>query len=188
MMRNYRKSTRLEGYDYSQNGAYFLTLCCQNRRSWFGKIFEGEMQLNRCGEVVFEEWNKTATIRHEVLLDEFVVMPNHFHAILVLTNNSAAATVGATWQVAPTKNATPHYDARPKGPKAGSVGAIVAQFKRTTTIRINQGMSSSGEQIWQRNFHDHIIRNENDLNTKRDYIINNPAKWADDSENPLRHA
>jgi len=150
----------------------------------FGEIINGEMRSNRCGDIVSEEWSKTALIREEIVIDEFVVMPNHFHGILmILKDKDVSVNVGATWQVAPTDTRLA-TTTRPNGPKAGSLGAIIGQFKRITTIRINELQGTTGEKIWQRDFYDHIIRNETELNSKRVYVLNNPIKWAEDSENP----
>ena len=95
-----RRSIRLRGYDYSQNGAYFVTVCVQNRECVFGQVVNGEMILNEAGCMVEDEWLKTPAVRPEVELDEFVMMPNHFHAIIMIRNKPGI--VGATRRVAPT--------------------------------------------------------------------------------------
>jgi hypothetical protein len=118
-----RRSLRLQGYDYAQAGAYFLTLCTQDRECLFGEIVDREMRLNDEGRVVADEWFKTAQIREHVFLNavEFVVMPNHVHGILWIVD------VGATRRVAPTPyRAVPTGSGpRPTGPVSGSVGAIM---------------------------------------------------------------
>ncbi|MBI1258234.1 MAG: transposase [Chloroflexi bacterium] len=179
-----RRSVRLQGYDYAQNGAYFVTLCVHERACLFGEIDDqGNMALNMIGGIVRDEWLQTAVVRPYVVLDEYIVMPNHFHAIIVLTGDRESdlskhngnSNVGATWQVAPT---------RPNGPKSGSIGAIVGQFKRKATIGINELRDTPGAPVWQRNYYEHVIRNESSLNDIRSYIQTNPARWAEDQENP----
>ena len=165
-----RRSTRLRGYDYSQSGAYFVTVCVQNRQSVFGKVTNGRMMLSGAGRMVEEEWLKTPAVRPQVQLDEFVVMPNHFHGIIMIRNEPTI--VRATRRVAPT------------GPTAGSVGAMMAQFKSIATKRMRAlGHSSFA---WQRNYYEHIVRDEDSLNRIREYILTNPLRWDLDRENPER--
>jgi len=165
-----RRSTRLRGYDYSQSGAYFVTVCVQNRQSVFGKVTNGRMILTEAGHMVEEEWLKTPAVRPQVQLDEFVVMPNHFHGIIMIRNEPTI--VGATHRVAPT------------GPTAGSVGAMMTQFKSIATKRMRAlGHSSFA---WQRNYYEHIVRDEDSLNRIREYILTNPLRWDLDRENPER--
>jgi REP element-mobilizing transposase RayT len=166
----HRRSTRLRGYDYSQSGAYFVTVCVRNRQSVFGKVTNGRMMLREAGRMVEEEWLKTPAVRPQVQLDEFVVMPNHFHGIIMIRNEPTI--VGATRRVAPT------------GPTAGSVGAMMAQFKSIATKRMRAlGHSSFA---WQRNYYEHIVRDEDSLNRIREYILTNPLRWDLDQENPER--
>lgn len=165
-----RKSTRLTDYDYSQTGAYFITICTYERRCLFGGVVDGSMHLNKYGRIVENEWLCTASIRSNVLLDEFVVMPNHFHGIVILTDERA------THRVAPTQ--------RPHGPKPGSIGAIIGQFKSIVTKSVNSSRGESAEPVWQRNCYEHVIRDEGDMKSAREYILDNPARWADDEYNP----
>jgi putative transposase len=116
----HRRSIRLQGYDYAQAGAYFVTICTFQRQSLFGDVIGGEVRLNEYGQIVAAEWSRTSLIRREVALDTYVVMPNHLHAIVVLTN-----AVGAHGR-APLHSTTPH---RP--PK--SLGALIAGFKSAVT-------------------------------------------------------
>ena len=172
---HHRRSTRLRGYDYSQSGAYFVTLCVQNRQSVFGKVTNGRMISSEAGHMVEEEWLKTPAVRPQVQLDEFVVMPNHFHGIIMIGNESG--TVGATRRVAPTIGP-------PAGPMVGSIGAMMAQFKSIATKRMRAlGHSSFA---WQRNYYEHIVRDEDSLNRIREYILTNPLRWDLDRENPER--
>ncbi|HLF20317.1 MAG TPA: transposase [Bacteroidota bacterium] len=168
-----RRSTRLKGFDYSQPGKYFVTICTFDRECLFGEIAGQEMRLNEMGKVVQEEWLKTKDVRSNVDLDKFVVMPNHIHGILIIKG----VNVGATCRVAPTKNNPPH------SLQSGSLGAIIGQFKSVAAKRINR-IQGIGVPVWQRGFHDRIIRNEQDLNRFRKYIQDNAANWHEDEENP----
>ena len=167
-----RRSIRLQGYDYSKAGAYFVTICTQNRECLFGEIVNGEMRLNEAGRVVADEWLKTAEIRDEIELDEWVVMPNHVHGILVIADRRGDPPVAPTNRpVAPT------------GPQPRSIGAVMAGFKSAATKRINELRQTPGIKLWQRNYWEHIVRNEPELNRIQEYIHNNPAQWELDSLN-----
>ena len=164
-----RHSIRLKNYDYSQAGAYFVSICVQNRECVFGNIVDGEMHLNKWGEIIAEEWMRSSEIRKEIKLDEFVVMPNHIHGIVMITE----ASVGATGR-----------SPLPKGPPAKSIGSFVAGFKSAATKRINEIRTNRGAPLWQRNYYEHVIRNEEELKQIREYITGNPIKWTEDDENP----
>jgi putative transposase len=133
-------------------------------------IKNGEMFLNDAGNIVREEWLKSAKIRSEIELDEFMVMPNHFHGIMFI-RNMAQLPVGAT-----------HGRPFPCGPKSRSIGAIIGGFKSAVTRRINEQQNMRGMIIWQRNYFEHIIRNEDSLNKIRCYIRQNPLNWSLDKE------
>jgi REP element-mobilizing transposase RayT len=163
---HHRRSIRLKGYDYSQAGAYFVTICTQNRECLFGDVLNGEMVLNDAGKIVADEWMRTGEIRDEIELDEWVVMPNHFHGIVMIRRGDRP--------VAPTL----------PGPRPKSIGSLMSGFKSAVTKRINDIRNSPGAKIWQRNYYEHIICNENELNSIREYIVNNPLKWEFDRENP----
>jgi putative transposase len=182
---HHRPSIRLNGYDYTQNGAYFVTICVQNRLCLFGDVAEGEMRLNTLGCVVEEEWLKTPTLRPYVVLDGYVVMPNHFHAILFISRDESDDLVGAQ-RAAPLQSPTGvrYPDGSIPNVKPGSLGAIVRSFKSAATKRINECRCTPGETVWQRNYHERIIRDEQELNDTRQYIEINPARWAEDVENP----
>ena len=139
------------------------------------------MVLSEIGQIVKEEWVRTSVVRPQVELDAFVVMPNHFHGVVVIHEaTSSRASVGATRRVAPTH--------RPTGPAVGSVGAIIGQFKSIVTKRINALRGTPGVPVWQRNYYEHVVRSEGDLDSVRAYIINNPLHWAEDEYNPARIA
>jgi len=170
-----RRSIRLKGYDYLQSGAYFVTICAHNRECLFGDVAEGEMRCNEYGEIVRQEWYKTAEIRPRVQLDktEFVVIPNHIHGIIRIIDDD----VGARRRRVPTIE-------RFGKPVCGSIPTIIRAFKSIVTKRINQIRGTPGAPVWQRNYHEHIIRNEESLNRIRQYIADNPRRWAFDRENP----
>ena len=276
--RHRRRSMRLKGYDYSQAGAYFVTICTQGRACLFGEVVDGEMRLNDAGRMVVAEWERLPALFPNVVLDAFVVMPNHIHGIVILTDpaddatdgataigatiggatTGRAATGGATTRVAPTTagdDATPvgaglvpalstmaRDDAIPVGAglvpapstaqsvpapstpapstpatpapapstpatpapappvpapptpapsvPAPTLGDVIGAFKSRVTVEYIRGVKTFGwtpfdRRLWQRNYYEHIIRNEEALNRIRRYIVENPIRWAFDRENPF---
>ena len=169
----HRRSIRLREFDYSGAGAYFVTVCSVNRQSLFGQIVDGTMRLNGFGEIVDEEWHRTAILRTHVRLDAFVVMPNHVHGVICLNEGEGKA------RLAPTIG-------RFGQPAGGSLGAIVGAFKSASTKRINDIRATRGAGIWQRNYFEHVIRNEAEMERIREYISLNPAGWSVDANNPNR--
>lgn len=174
----HRHSIRLKDYDYSQAGAYYVTVCAYNRECLFGNILDGEMRLNDHGRVVEEEWVQTANIRENIELDVFVVMPNHFHGILVITKGGDMGEGRGTGHRALMVE-------RFGKPTSGSLPTIIRYFKSAVTRRISSLRGSSAEPVWQRNYYEHVIRDETELDHIREYIVNNPLKWDLDRENPL---
>jgi len=167
-----RHTIRLDGYDYAQEGAYFITVCTQRMMCLFGEIVEGEMRINRRGEIVMECWQAIPNHFPQVELDAFVVMPNHIHGILVIN-------VGAT-HGSPLRG--PSQLHKSSGPNRGSIGAILAQFKAAVSRRIAIELGESN--LWQRNYYDRIIRDEVEWGNIRAYIETNPLRWAEDENNP----
>ena len=182
-MQHRRRSIRLPGYDYVQPGAYFVTICTHKYAPLFGQVIEEKIVLNAYGEIVREEWLHTAELRDNIELDAFVVMPNHTHGIIIIIDN-----VGATRWVAPDEDQQPNLRAshrlaptnRQRGPKSGSLGAIIGQLKSVATKRINSVRGTPGAPVWQRNYYEHIIRTADALDRIREYITDNPARWAED--------
>jgi len=168
---NARTSIRLNDYEYSQPGEYFVTICTHNHKCIFGEVVNEEIHLSKEGEIVKEEWSKTPKIRPEIKLDVFTIMPNHIHGIIIIKDESIITKVGTHGRAS--------LQRQPR-----SLGSFVAGFKSVTTKRINIFRKIPHAYIWQKRFYDHIIRNEKDLNNIRDYIINNPLKWSLDEENP----
>ena len=167
-----RRSIRLREYDYAQSGMYFFTVCTHERELLFGDGVDGEMHSNDFAQIVWDEGYKSTTVRHELDLDTFVVMPNHIHGIILLKNR---ASVGASGR-------SPFSS----GPSRNSLGAFIAGFKAATTKRINDLRATPRAAVWQRNYYDHIIRDENSLTRIREYIVTNPLQWDLDPENPQR--
>ena len=180
--RHHRRSIRLKGYDYTQPGAYFITIVTYERMPLFGEIVNGEMRLNEYGQMVRDEWFQTAVVRPYVVLhpDEFVVMPNHVHGIIWIVDTDADGgdDVGARRRRAPAEQFGK--------PIPGSIPTIVRSFKSMTTRRINLLRNTPGAAVWQRNYYEHIIRHERALNAIRQYIIENPRRWQMDRENQAR--
>ncbi|MSQ13286.1 MAG: transposase [Dehalococcoidia bacterium] len=170
---HHRRSIHLSGYDYSSAGAYFLTLCTYQREPLFGEIANDGMHLNDPGGIVRVEWLRTASIRREVQVDTFVVMPNHLHSIVLFSptpERSADKSVGAHGR-APLQ----------RSPK--SLGSLVAGFKASATKQINQVRHNPGSPVWQRNYYEHVIRDQAEFNRIREYIAANPFQWSNDDLN-----
>ena len=170
--RHHRRSIRLKDYDYSQAGYYFVTICAQDRASLFGKIIDGEMRLNRLGCIVNDCWRWLSRQYPYVKLGAWVVMPNHLHGIVVITDGNVC---GGGSRTAPT----------PGVPRRKGLGRLIGAFKTVSAKEINKIINSPGKRIWQRSFHDHIIRNDTELHRIREYILNNPLKWHLDKNNPI---
>lgn len=177
-----RRSIRLKGYDYSQAGLYFITICVQNRRHLFGNIENGKMILNDAGKMIETEWKNLKNRFPNIELHEYVIMPNHFHGILEI--------VGATLVVAQNENTPPvvaqndNLATTRVAPTNKTVGDMMDAFKSITTVEYIRGVKNLGWQpfdgkLWQRNYYEHIIRNEQSYQTISNYIINNPAKWQE---------
>jgi len=164
-----RKIIRLKGYNYSQPGAYFITVCTKDRMHLYGEVDGEEMLVNRIGQIVEGCWNELPDHYPNVQLDEFAVMPNHVHGIIILLDH----TVGAT-------SRRPEIGAGRLRPYLGNV---VAYFKYQSTKRINEFHNTPGATVWQRGYFDHIIRDERSLTRIREYIASNPQRWSLDAEN-----
>ena len=172
-----RRSIRLRGYDYTQPGAYFVTICVHQRAMLFGRVVDGKMTLNKLGEIVREEWCRTAELRPNVELDAFVIMPNHIHGIIILRDDRRG-----TLQRAPTTSQHVPMIERFGKPTSNSIPTIIRLFKSATTKRINGLRGTPGARVWQRNYYERIIRNQRELDAIRRYIIENPQRWHRDRE------
>ncbi|WP_022835998.1 transposase [Salisaeta longa] len=190
-----RQSMRLPGWDYRRPAAYFVTTCAHNRMCLFGAVVRGRMVLNPLGDIVAEEWHRTEQVRDNVVLDAFVVMPNHVHGIIVITADGTGADRDGNASSGPS-DANRRRDSSPMNPYgdhphrtfggavAGSLSTIMRQFKSMVTKRINRRRDTPGAPVWQRNFYEHIVRNRQDLNRIRTYIRQNPARWQEDRHHP----
>ena len=199
---HHRRSIRLRGYDYAVAGAYFVTICTVERQCLFGEIAGAGISLNGFGTAVSESWRAITIHFPNVQLDEYVIMPNHFHAILhVIKSAGADVHVGAHVGAKQGSSASPGFgnnnDAdkgeagesfasplRPHGTVSGSAGAVIQNFKSVSTRRINKISNNAGRQIWQRNYYEHVIRNEHDLENIRCYIADNPLEMGPRREQP----
>lgn len=180
-----RKHLRLKGYDYSQTGAYFLTIGTHRMKCRFGHIVNDAMVLNHAGRAVEQTWLAIPEHFPRVILDEFVVMPNHVHGIVILLPEHRDTMPGefsssAVWPSAmsPSTNGLPQ-----RGPKRGSIAAIVGAFKSAATRSINQDGGAGDAMNWHRNFYEHVICDEESLLRIRGYIRTNPLHWAKDRFN-----
>ena len=184
--RHHRRSIRLWGWDYSQPAAYFVTLCTQGGECLFGEVLDGAMRPNESGEVVIECWAWLSHRYRHVALDAWVVMPNHFHGILTLTDDDGFSGRGGS-RTAPTMtDASAGMRERTHAVKRKALGNLIAAFKTVSTKRINDIRGTPGGRVWQRNYYERIIRNERELYAVREYVRANPRHWAEDEENPAR--
>jgi REP element-mobilizing transposase RayT len=174
-----RHSLRLKDYDYSQEGAYFVTICTHKK----ALFFENE----HISAIVEKCWLAIPVHFPNVQLDEWVIMPNHMHGILIITDK-CRTTKYCTNNVYNFRRGDPtgRPYIRPHGPTPDSIGTIIGQFKSIVTRRINKLHGTLGAPFWQRNYYEHVIRNEDDLNEIRQYILDNPVQWDRDENNPDR--
>ncbi|QLH54999.1 MAG: hypothetical protein CH6_4535 [Candidatus Kapaibacterium sp.] len=212
---HHRRSIRLKDYDYSQAGAYFVTICTQNRECLFGNIENGKMVLNDAGKMIEKWYFELPNKFPDIHCDQYIIMPNHIHFIIInvgadlcvcpnkngninrgehtnkgkhvgLPLHPTNNTVGADLRVCPEKNSI-HTD---RGEHIGSpLPRVVQWFKTMTTNDYINNVKNNGwrpfyRKLWQRNYYEHVIRNENELIRIREYIMNNPLKWSLDLENP----
>ena len=182
-----RRSIRLPEYDYRSPGAYFVTICVHGGECLLGQVVDGEMRLNESGQIARDCWQAIPDHFPHVELDTWVVMPNHVHGIIVITDPAVGAQHAAPLQREPQRE--PQQE-RASGPsprtnvQPGSLGAIVRSFKSAVTGRINQLRDTPGTPFWQRNYWEHIIRNERSLELIREYIETNPVRWSEDQLHP----
>ncbi len=172
---HHRHSIRLQGYDYSRAGAYFVTLCAHERECLFGEIVSGEMRLNDFGRIVMAEWIRSSELRAEVETGEYVVMPNHFHGIVIIRDIDHDHIIcRGDRPVAPTM----------PGPQPKSIGAMMAGFKSAVTKQINVHRNTPSVPVWQRNYYEHVIRDDADYARITEYIVENPQRWNEDKLHP----
>ncbi|MEW6200947.1 MAG: transposase [bacterium] len=195
-----RCSIRLWGYDYSDEGAYFVTICTHKHKCVFGKIVEGEMVLNAYGKILEMCWNDIPKHFPVVELDEFVIMPNHVHGILIvgaqfIVPNTPSCEESEIYKSGLGESgldkSSPYIENNPMMLNQTTLGKIIRFYKAKTTFLIRKkGFDKSNPYIsqfkWQRNYYERIIRNDDEFAHIGDYIMNNPLYWHLDRENPER--
>lgn len=169
MNKRRRKNLRLQGFDYTQLGAYFITICTRNRECFLGEVENDKMRLSDAGLLAKAVWVELPRHYPHIQLDAHIIMPNHIHGIVWLTR-------GAGLKPAPTNGDSDR--ARHGLPE------IVRAFKTFSARHINAFQGSVGSPVWQRNYYEHVIRNDESLNRIRQYITDNPSRWHEDPENP----
>lgn len=172
-------SARLESWDYGSDAAYFVTVCTKNREHFFGEIINGEMRLNELGRMVKIEWGKSVELRPDMnlLMDEYVVMPNHFHGIIIIGKNQYNdRTFGDDCRDA--MHCVSTSNSNKFGPQSKNLVSVMRGFKSTVTTFARKNGNSDIQ--WQSRYHDHIIRNNKSFENIHHYIINNPRKWEED--------
>ena len=184
-----RRSIRLKGYDYSSPGEYFITICTQNRECLFGHVVNGEMVLNEIGEIARNFWHRISDRYDDVILDAFVVMPNHVHGIIGIEYNSETNNTGDNHSVGaihelPLPNGETDFEIYRKQRRQMLLSKIIGWYKMNVAKRVNILLDNSGNRFWQRNYYEHIIRDDRSLDRIRDYIINNPMQWEEDMNHP----
>jgi len=170
---------RLPGYDYSQPGWYFVTICTKNRREVFGVVEEGRMDLNGIGENVQKCWQDLPN-HYFCVLDAFVIMPNHVHGIIQIPDEISVSHIPVAAGLRPAATG------REGGVLRANLTEIVRALKSFSARRINEIRGTPGNPVWQRSFHDHILRGNNDIEMVREYIRLNPEKWDQDRNNLLK--
>jgi len=177
--KHHRRSIRLKGYDYSRAGAYFVTVVAHRRECLFGEVVGGDVALNEYGRVVEKWWHQIPVHFPNVDTLTFVVMPNHIHGIIVINDRGRGAVS------APDNNEIEHSGEMTSPLRRPTLGKIVAYFKYQSTKEMN-AMDGIGTitKFWQRNYYEHIIRNDDDLNRIHRYIESNPSMWVDNDKNP----
>ena len=172
-----RHSIRIPGYDYSEVGPYFITICTHQRKTLLGEIKDQEIVLSEAGGMVHQSWQDLPQRFPGVVLDAFVVMPNHVHGVLGLVGAGLALPEAGAASSAPTADGA-------LAVKKVTLPAIVRTFKSLSAIHVNRALSRQGQPFWQRNYYEHVIRDEKSLDRVREYILHNPLRWALDAENP----
>jgi len=176
---HHRRSLRLQGYDYSKEGAYFVTVCTRNRKCLFGNITDKEMTLNDAGRMIRSIWQEFPERFPNIDVDKFIIMPNHIHAVFVIICTGTGKSEPCV-----------HNHDGPNGTLPDTVGRILQAYKSITTDEYIKGVRQWGwepfnRKLWQRGYWDHIIRDEKDYNRIWEYIHDNPANWQNDPLNSL---
>ena len=188
--KHHRRSVRLKGYDYSSDGAYYVTIVTQGRECLFGEIIDGEMHLNKYGEIIQKWWNEIPLHFPNVDLGAFIIMPNHVHGIIFITVERRGEVISPREILNPNNldlytNSSTNQVRGTLPLRKPTLGQIVAYFKYQSTKEMNRIETDKVlTKFWQRNYYEHIIRDEKDLQNKTDYIEANPSLWDEDDNNP----
>ena len=178
-----RESIRLKGFDYSKAGAYFVTICSRDKQCVFGMAEDDRIILSRLGRIVEECWTQIPDHFEQATLDEFIIMPNHLHGIILLTAKYPDSR-DTIHRVRPPEE---HETTESFGhPTSGSLPTIMRTFKAAVTRETRRQKLSDDQSIWQERFFERVIRNDDAMLKAREYIVNNPLKWHLDKENPDR--
>jgi putative transposase len=173
--KHHRKSIRLKGYDYASKRAYYVTIVIQGRECLLGEFIDKEMQLRKYGEIVQKWWDEIPVHFPNVETGAFEIMPNHVHGIIFITDGRRGEVL------------SPHNELEEMPPAVykATIGQIIAYFKYKST-KVMNSIDNTGTitKFWQRNYYEHIIRNEKELRQKTYYILDNPSRWSEDQENP----
>ena len=180
-----RRSIRLKGYDYSQDGLYFITICCENKVHRFGKIKNDEMVLNENGTIANNEWFKLLNRYPNFELDVFQIMPNHMHGIISLKNVGATISVAQNTENPMENIPSQHWAGASPAPTISDIVGAYKSLVANGCLKLYKSENKIMGKFWQRNYYEHIIRNENAYHTISNYIINNPEKWNDDKFNGI---
>ena len=180
--KHHRRSIRLQGYDYSQQGAYYVTIVAWQRECLFGEVVNGEMALLKFGLVAKQQWEKLPKRFPNIELGAFVVMPNHMHGIIMIIDGRGTADNPNDHDGESSRRAPTHEQFQK--PVKGSIPTIVRSYKSAVSYRINLMRGTKDVPLWQRNYYERVIRDEKDLQNKTDYIEANPILWDEDGENP----
>lgn len=179
-----RQSNRLQGFDYSSPGSYFVTIVSYQRLPFFGKIISEKIQLNQIGKIVENYWIDVPLHFNCVSIDAFVIMPNHLHGIININEHQLSkkpSCYDSMNQIAPINFSEDHHK-RPKGTIPNSLGAIIGAFKSATTKQVHRLGLTDHRSLWHRNYYEHIIRDDQDYHRIVEYIQLNPSNWANDQE------
>ena len=178
---HHRRSIRLNGYDYASSGLYYITICTQDRECNLGEVKNGTMVLSDFGVIAQRCWDEICDHFDNVGLDEHVIMPNHVHGVIIIRDNSRRDEVTSSLRDPITDNviSSVRNDSRTKRRRFPTLGQIVAFYKYRSTKLINLIRDAPGTRFWQRNYHEHIIRDSGDLALIRAYIANNVHAWGE---------
>ena len=176
-----RRNLRVPEFDYSQPGAYYVTIVTHERKQLFGQIVDSAVVLNEVGKMVKDIWIAIPKHFPNVKLGEFVIMPNHIHGIISITAGAQYAVPAQDETVVEATHASPLHRIS-KGPLPGSIGAIIGSFKSAATKRFHEIPNNPEKRLWQRNYYEHVIRNERDYTAIYEYILANPMDWEMDEE------